>query len=203
MKKFLTSLIIILFILLIVQLAYFNIKKQTNENLIQVSQKNQNLEQNQTNIYEEEKVNENIIEINGLEEIMSQYSGKETINLIEEEIYTFANTDLPKIYNMTTGKSNNKILQVYDLETETINEMNIYSGEDFLGIVAQIFMVGNVKKVKCTSCSVEENSYNLNDNGYTSFNMILEFDSSNIIKLKIYIANEITTNPSLKLGNAD
>lgn len=203
MKKFLTSLIIILFILLIVQLAYFNIKKQTNENLIQVSQKNQNLEQNQTNIYEEEKVNENIIEINGLEEIMSQYSGKETINLIEEEIYTFANTDLPKIYNMTTGKSNNKILQVYDLETETINEMNIYSGEDFLGIVAQIFMVGNVKKVKCTSCSVEENSYNLNDNGYTSFNIILEFDSSNIIKLKIYIANEITTNPSLKFGNAD
>lgn len=203
MKKFLTSLIIILFILLIVQLAYFNIKKQTNENLIQVSQKNQNLEQNQTNIYEEEKVNENIIEINGLEEIMSQYSGKETINLIEEEIYTFANTDLPKIYNMTTGKSNNKILQVYDLETETINEMNIYSGEDFLGIVAQIFMVGNVKKVKCTSCSVEENSYNLNDNGYTSFNIILEFDSSNNIKLKIYIANEITTNPSLKFGNAD
>lgn len=203
MKKFLTSLIIILFILLIVQLAYFNIKKQTNENLIQVSQKNQNLEQNQTNIYEEEKVNENIIEINGLEEIMSQYFGKETINLIEEEIYTFANTDLPKIYNMTTGKSNNKILQVYDLETETINEMNIYSGEDFLGIVAQIFMVGNVKKVKCTSCSVEENSYNLNDNGYTSFNIILEFDSSNNIKLKIYIANEITTNPSLKFGNAD
>lgn len=203
MKKFLTSLIIILFILLIVQLAYFNIKKQTNENLIQVSQKNQNLEQNQTNIYEEKKVNENIIEINGLEEIMSQYSGKETINLIEEEIYTFANTDLPKIYNMTTGKSNNKILQVYDLETETINEMNIYSGEDFLGIVAQIFMVGNVKKVKCTSCSVEENSYNLNDNGYTSFNIILEFDSSNNIKLKIYIANEITTNPSLKFGNAD
>ena len=203
MKKILTSLIIILFILLIVQLAYFNIKKQTNENLIQVSQKNQNLEQNQTNIYEEEKVNENIIEINGLEEIMSQYSGKETINLIEEEIYTFANTDLPKIYNMTTGKSNNKILKVYDLETETINEMNIYSGEDFLGIVAQIFMVGNVKKVKCTSCNVEENSYNLNDNGYTSFNIILEFDSSNNIKLKIYIANEITTNPSLKFGNAD
>lgn len=203
MKKFLTSLIIILFILLIVQLVYFNIKKQTSENLTQISQKNQNFEQNQTNIYEEEKINENMIEINGLEEIMSQYSGKETINLIEEEIYTFANIDLPKIYNMTTGKSNNKILQMYDLETETINEMNIYSGEDFLGIVAQIFMVGNVKKVKCTSCSVEENSYNSNDNGYTSFNIILEFDSSNIINLKIYIANETTTNPSLKLGKVD
>lgn len=203
MKKFLTSLIIILFILLIVQLAYFNIKKQTSENLIQISQNNQNFEQNQTNVYEEEKINENIIEINGLEEIMSQYSEKETINLIEKEIYTFANTDLPKIYNMTTGKSNNKILQMYDIETETINEMNIYSGEDFLGIVAQIFMVGNVKKVKCTSCSVEENSYNSNDNGYTSFNIILEFDSSNIINLKIYIANETTTNPSLKFGKVD
>lgn len=203
MKKFLIGLIIILLILLIVQLVYFNIKKEKDENLIKISQNNQTFEQNQTNVYEEEQVNVNYIEINGIEEIMNQYSGKESVNQIEEEIYTFANTNLTKIYDMTNKKSNNKILQMYDLETESINEMNIYSGEDFLAIVAQIFMVGNVRTVKCTSCSVEENSYNSNDNGYTSFNVILKFDSLNTIKLKIYIANGTDTNPSIKFGKVD
>lgn len=203
MKKFLIGLIIILLILLIVQLVYFNIEKEKNENLIELSQNNQTFEKNETNVYEEKNTDENLIEINGLEEIMNQYSGNESANQIEKEIYTFANTNLTKIYDMTNRKSNNKILQMYDLETETINEMHIYSGEDFLAIVAQIFMVGNVKTVKCTSCSIEENSYNANDNGYTSFNVILKFDSSNTIKLKVYIANEINTNPSLKFGKVD
>lgn len=203
MKKSLIGLIIILLILLIVQLVYFNFKKEKNGNLIELSQNNQTLEQNETNVYEEKNTDENLIEINGLEEIMNQYSGNESANQIEKEIYTFANTNLTKIYDMTNRKSNNKILQMYDLETETINEMHIYSGEDFLAIVAQIFMVGNVKTVKCTSCSIEENSYNANDNGYTSFNVILKFDSSNTIKLKVYIANEINTNPSLKFGKVD
>ena len=203
MKKILIGLIIILLILLIVQLVYFNIEKEKNENLIELSQNNQTFEKNETNVYEEKNTDENLIEINGLEEIMNQYSGNESANQIEKEIYTFANTNLTKIYDMTNRKSNNKILQMYDLETETINEMHIYSGEDFLAIVAQIFMVGNVKTVKCTSCSIEENSYNANDNGYTSFNVILKFDSSNTIKLKVYIANEINTNPSLKFGKVD
>ena len=203
MKKTLIGLIIILFILLMVQLVYFNIKNETNDNLVKISQNNQTFEQNQTNVYEEEKTNENTIKVSGLEEIMNQYSGNESANQIEKEIYTFANTNLTKIYDMTNRKSNNKILQMYDLETATINEMNIYSGEDFLAIVAQIFMVGNVKTVKCTSCSIEENSYNANDSGYTSFNVILKFDSSNTIKLKIYIANETVTNPSIKFGKVD
>ena len=203
MKKFLIGLIIILLMLLIVQLVYFNIKKEKNEKVIKTSQNNQTFEQNQANVYEEEQVNVKYIDINGIEEIMNQYSGKESVNQIEEEIYTFANTNLTRIYDMTNKKSNNKILQMYDLETEAINEMNIYSGEDFLAIVAQIFMVGNVRTVKCTSCSVEENSYNSNDNGYTTFNVILKFDSLNTIKLKIYISNEKDTNPSIKFGKVD
>ena len=203
MKKFLIGLIIILLMLLIVQLVYFNIKKEKNEKVIKTSQNNQTFEQNQANVYEEEQVNVKYIDINGIEEIMNQYSGKESVNQIEEEIYTFANTNLTRIYDMTNKKSNNKILQMYDLETEAINEMNIYSGEDFLAIVAQIFMVGNVRTVKCTSCSVEENSYNSNDNGYTTFNVILKFDRLNTIKLKIYISNEKDTNPSIKFGKVD
>ena len=131
MKKTLIGLIIILFILLMVQLVYFNIKNETNDNLVKISQNNQTFEQDQTNVYEEEKTNENTIKVSGLEKIMNQYSGKESVNQIEEEIYTFANINLTKIYDMTNRKSNNKILQMYDLETATINEMNIYSGEDF------------------------------------------------------------------------
>ena len=203
MKKFLIFLITILILLMIMQLIYFNLKKNKNEDLIGINQTNENTVENQTNIYDKEIIGEETIETTGLKEIMEQYSGKVSIDFVEEELNTFINTDMTKIYDMTTGKSNNKILQKYDLETDAINEMNIYSGEDFLEIVRQIFLVGNVKKVKCISRSVEENSYNFNDNGYTSFNIVLKFDSSNTIKLKLNLANEETSNPSFKFEKAN
>ena len=212
MKKFLVVLIIILLILLTIQLAYFNLTKENRENeknninsteINQIGQINENSLNIYENIYEEKNDNEDDIEFNGLEEIMKQYTGKITIDFIKEQVYTFTNTNLNKMYDMANRKSNNKILQMYDLETESINEMNIYSSEDFFEIVRQIFLVGNVKSVKCTSCNVEENSYNSNESGYTTFDIILNFDSSNNIKLKVYLANEETSNPSFKFGKID
>ena len=201
MKKFLIGLIIILCILLITQLIYFNFTKKTN--ISNVNNNNINLDNKkiQSNISNLNQIEEEKIEISGLDDIMNKYEGEVSIEKVKEELIKFTDTNMQNMYLIASGKSNNKILQIYDLQEEDINEMNIYSGEDFLGIVSQIFLVGNIKNVKCTNYIIEEETVNFDDNGYTSFYVTLKFDSLKEIKLKLYLANNETKNPILKFEN--
>ena len=202
MKKILIGLIIILCILLITQSIYFNFTKKTN-----ISNVNNNINLDnktiQSNISNSNQIEEEKIESSGLDDIMNKYEGEVSIEIVKEELIKFTDTNMQNMYLIASGKSNNKILQIYDLQEEDINEMNIYSGEDFLGIVSQIFLVGNIKNVKCTSYIIEEETVNFDDNGYTSFDVTLKFDSLKEIKLKLYLANNETKNPILKFENVE
>lgn len=202
MKKFLIFIIIILIVLLLVQVLYNNIKENKSseiaeENKLEVNNIENDIFNNNITI---ENQKQKLIIPEGINSVMEQYKGKVSTEMIESTLYDFANINLTQIYDMTTGKSDNKILQIYDLDTTKINQMNIYSKEDFLEIAAQIFMVGNVRKVKCISSNVEESSYKSDENKYTTFNVILNFDSLNSIKLKVYIANDGNVSPEFKLG---
>lgn len=204
MKKILIGLIILLCIVLIVQLIYFNFTKKTNTSVLKENQNTLENDFSQSNeIYQEQNNQEEKIEVSGLDEIINKYDGKISTETIKDELIKFTDINMQKIYTMTSGKSNNKILQIYDLQTEDINEMNIYSGEDFLGITAQIFVVGNIQKVKCTNYSIDKESINFDDNGYTSFITILKFDSSKEIRLKVYLTNSEDIIPTLKFENVN
>ena len=207
MKKFLIFLIIILIVLLLAQLIYNNIKENRSseiaeENKIEVNNLENDIVNNNITI-ENQETKQNLIVPEGINSLMEQYKGQVSFEMIESALYDFANIDLIQIYDMTTGKSDNKILQLYDLDTTKINQMNIYSKEDFLEIAAQIFIVGNVRKVKCTSSYIEEGSYKSDESQYTTFNVVLNFDSSNSIKLKVYIANDGNVSPEFKFGVDD
>ena len=120
--------------------------------------------------------------------------------LFEKELYNFVNKNVSKIYNLTKRKSINKILQIYDLNTQEINDMNIYSANDFLEITSQIFMVGNIEGVTCNGSYIDTNSYNDDENGYATFNLNLRYTNEELLNLKIYLANNSTTTPQLKFG---
>ena len=173
MKKFLIGIIIILIILLLGQLIYFNfrnnnIAQNAQENISSNNENNNMNNRNQiinfiTNSTGNALLNLNeivpIIEPTGIDTIIENYSGDIRISELEEEFYKFIYTDVSQIYQLIQKKSVNQILQIYDLNTNQINSMHIYSAEDFLEISRQVLQVGSLY----TDSYIDLTTYNQNE----------------------------------------
>ena len=205
MKRFLICIIIILLILLIGQVIFFNSKSNTKiseENIIINSTENTNSSNMTTNELEDTNnmQKQDIIIPSGINLIMERYKGNVDENYLEQEFYKFINTNVKQIYNLTTRKSINKILQIYDLNTDEINNMHIYSSNDFLEIATQTYRVANISGVKYSTSIVAMSSYNEDENGYTTFNVTFNYSNDDTIKLKVYLANSESITPQIKFG---
>ncbi len=201
MKKFLFSVIIILIILLVAQLIYFNI--QNNEQIAQANITNNtlfNTNYTSTNETENTNIEQNIIVPAGLDTIMERYKGNVNENYIEKEFYKFINTYVKQIYNLTARKSINNILQIYDLNIEDINNMHIYSANDFLEIATQTYHVANISGVTYLNSIADISTYNDDDNGYTTFKVTFNYSNNKAIELKIYLANNESVTPLVRFG---
>ena len=201
MKKFLFSVIIILIILLVAQLIYFNI--QNNEQIAQANITNNtlfNTNYTSTNETENTNIEQNIIVPAGLDTIMERYKGNVNENYIEKEFYKFINTYVKQIYNLTARKSINNILQIYDLNIEDINNMHIYSANDFLEIATQTYHVANISGVTYLNIIADISTYNDDDNGYTTFKVTFNYSNNKAIELKIYLANNESVTPLVRFG---
>ena len=171
MKKFLIGIIIALTILLIGQLIYFNFKDNKEktskiENQVVQNEVNELLNGNNT---ENSAVKANMIVPEGIENLKNSYTGSVNLDTFQEELYNFINVNLEKIYSKTIRKSNNNILQKYDLDKEEINKMCIYSAEDFLGIATEIFNVAHIDGVNFKLASIDMETYNGNDSRIYQF----------------------------------
>ena len=210
MKKFLIAIIVILIILLVGQLAYYNFTSNSEENgqISNTMQTTNNINQN-TNSNEvntnvgNQGASQNTIIPRNMNYITERYSGEVDLDEIGKEFYDFINTDVKQIYNLTTKQSINKILQLYDLNTDVINNMNIYSAEDFLAITRQVFKVGNISGVTYSNSYVDTNTYNENENGYTTFYVTFNYNNDDFIQLKVYLANDSSRTPQIRFGADD
>lgn len=205
MKRFLICIIIILLILLIGQVIFFNSKSNTKiseENIIINSTENTNSSNMTTNELEDTNnmQKQDIIIPSGINLIMERYKGNVDENYLEQEFYKFINTNVKQIYNLTTRKSINKILQIYDLNTDEINNMHIYSSNDFLKIATQTYRVANISGVKYSTSIVAMSSYNEDENGYSTFSVTFNYSNDDAIKLKVYLANRESITPQIKFG---
>ena len=144
MKKVSIIIIVILFIILIIQLVYYNFDRETNmiENDVNVSINTNNInEVNEImqNINQEESVRfEEVIAPQGIANFSINYKGNINIIVLEHALYKFVYTDSKTINDETTGRTSNYIQQYYDIHTEEVNNMGIYSAEDFSEISRQI-----------------------------------------------------------------
>ncbi len=205
MKKFLISIIVILIIILIGQLIYFNFNDNSSdesEKLLYNSILEQGLypEKQLGNNYGEETVIENIIQPQNIAELSQKYKGDMPLVTLEKELYKLIIVNMKEIYNNTNGTSTNKILQLYDLKKDVINNMNIYSKEDFYEMAMQSFNVGSHNYLHS---NIDMNTYKENDNGYATFNMIFTYENGKQVTVKVYLANQIITIPSIKFGKKD
>lgn len=205
MKKFLIVLIIILILLLIVQFAFINTNK-TETNQVENATINQNIQNSNnsiisTNLTQQNTVineSSNTITPMGMRSILQKYSNNENISTIQEEFYNFINNDVSEIYNLTNRKSNNAILQLYDTNRTEINQMNIYSGDDLLNIVSQIFLVGVSNDINYFSSYVDNDSLNENEDGYITFNVTFVYSNRKTIQIKACVANNNEVTPKIK-----
>lgn len=208
MKKILISIITILIIILITQLIYFNFNKTNVTNTINETANNDVLDE----WLDPEKVNTyfipeveitNVIEPKNLDKLSHNYKGDMRLVTLEKELYTFINTNIKTIYNMTNRKSINQILQLYDLNKDTINKMNIYSAEDFEAITTEAFKVANIRNVEYSNSIIDMDSYKEDDNGYCTFNITFIYTNQNEVKIKVYLANKSNLVPNIRFGKQD
>lgn len=207
MKKVSIIIIVILFIILIIQLGYYNFNRETNmiENDVTVSINTNNINEiNEImqNINQEESVKfEEVIAPYGIANFSINYKGDINIIILEHALYKFIYTDSKTINDETTGKSTNYIQQYYDTHTEEINNMGIYSAEDFSGISRQINLLALNDEYE--SSEINTSSYEETEDGYTSFQLTLKYESGRNVELLVYIANNSTTQPNIKFSSAE
>lgn len=205
MKKIVIAIIIILSLLLVFQLAYYNftsnVNNETNANsignlAISTSEDN-NVLINMNNTNEEiVEQQENVIVPNGITSLASEYEGELKLITIEKELYNFVYNSAPQIKNQTNWKSINYILQYYDLHTNDINEMGIYSAEEYRKIASQINKLDKYDTYERSS--IEANSIENTQDGYIKFNVSLIYTSGKEIVLNMYLANNEETMPNVK-----
>lgn len=203
MKKFLISIIVILILVLIGQLIYFNTTKKKLADNNTITNKVENEVKDVKRIEGEKTTITEVVVPNKIDVLSRTYKGDLKLVPLEKELYKFVHDSIKKIYNETTGKSQNKILQIYDLKEEQINEMNIYSAEDFKGISAETLKVGGVQNINYAYSAIDMESYKENENGYATFNITFTYSNSSEVKIKVYLANSSTTVPNIKFGKQD
>lgn len=196
MKKVLISIIIILTILLIGQGIYYSLDiKEEN-----INESRENSISNTMRIFNDvntvEKI-ENVIVPDGMDEFIKKYSGSQKIIPLEKNFYEFIYTTVPNIYGTTIKLSNNKIAQLYDLNKEKINNMNIYSSDDFYNITNQIRLVGN--KATLSKSVIDMTTYKADDNN-VSVNVKFTYSNNTEITIKVYYAVKENVTPAISFA---
>lgn len=207
MKKIVIVIIVILSLLLVFQLAYYNFTKKGNNKTGANSIGNQTIStsednnvlinvNNTNNLEETMQKQENVIVPSGITSLASEYTGELKLITIEKELYNFVYNNARKINEQTNWKSINYILQYYDLHTNDINEMGIYSAEEYRKIASQINKLDKYDTYERSS--IEANSIENTQDGYIKFNVSLIYTSGKEIVLNMYLANNEETMPNVK-----
>lgn len=207
MKKIVIVIIVILSLLLVFQLAYYNFTKKGNNKTSANSIGNQTIGtsednnvlinvNNTNNLEETMQKQENVIVPSGITSLASEYTGELKLITIEKELYNFVYNNVRQINEQTNWKSINYILQYYDLHTNDINEMGIYSAEEYRKIASQINKLDKYDTYERST--IEANSIENTQDGYIKFNVSLIYTSGKEIVLNMYLANNEETMPNVK-----
>ena len=208
MKKLTIAIIVILSSLLFFQLAYYNFtrnkKNETNANSMINSTISTSEEYNSDNVFininnvneEVTEKQENIVVPSGITSLTTEYKGNLKIITVEKELYDFVYNNVQKIKNQTNWKSVNYILQYYDLHKSSINQMGIYSQEDYRKIANQINKLNTNDTYERSS--IDTNSFEQTQDGYLKFTVSLIYKSKKEIVLDMYLANDEGTVPNVK-----
>ncbi len=128
--------------------------------------------------------------------IYNDYTGSVTSEEISNFLDYFVNTTVKQINDSTSGKSYNKIRQYYDNNKTTINNMGIYSADDYLNLSNQIVGMRWSKGIQFIQANINNKT---EENGYIKYDLTMEYTLDEEINLYLCIAKDSTTTPSIKI----
>lgn len=204
MKKIVIAIIVILSLLLVIQLAYYNLSENNdvtnaNNSTISISE-NSNNNDNSSNINntsgEVIEKQEDVIAPSGITSLAEEYNGNLKLITVEKELYNFVYNNVETIRKQTSWKSINYILQYYDLHKSEINQMGIYSKEDYRAIANQVNSIS--KSENYERSSINSSSFEQTQDGYLKFTVSLIYSNGGEIILNMYLANNVETVPNVK-----
>ena len=189
MKKIIVFIIIIIIILIICAIALFNITQKRDNNTIGINPLDPPSSQNESK--DPEYIENLRISPRNIKEVMNLYQGPVSKGIFERNLYKFIVNHIPKLYEGTKNFNEEQISEYYENHTKEINDINIYSKEEFILICKDI--QANITEsnkndmpapiIELTTCEDKEDSF--------SFELLLKYSDANILRVKtIFYKNE-------------
>lgn len=107
---------------------------------------------------------------------------------------------LPKIYLDLNLKGRSYQKQYYDLHKNKMNSVGIYSQDDLVNINAQISQILKINEQKFVGYDIDETTTEKVDENYDSINLIITYNTSDNLNLKIYLSKNSSVVPRYKFG---
>lgn len=189
MKKIIVFIVIIITALIISVIALFNIIQKGDNNTININPLDPPSSANESK--DPEYVENLRISPRNMSEVMNLYQGPVTRGMFERSLYKFIVNHIPQLYEEIKNLDEEQISKYYENHTKEINDINIYSKEEFILICKdiQVNIKENNKKdmpapiIELTTCVDNVDNF--------SFELILKYSDANILRLKtIFYKNE-------------
>ncbi len=117
----------------------------------------------------------------------------------DKNILNFAENQLKQIHDITTGQSVAYMTQYYDLHEKEINDMMIYSSDDFVNMAAASELPFFSKNPEYQGMDIDPNSATIDDE-YLTFDGLLNYSTGGNVEIRISIAKDATTTPNMKIS---
>lgn len=187
MKKIIVLIITIIIALIISVLALSNIIKKSEDNTISNSISN-DPPSNITESTDPEYIENLRIAPRNITIAMNRYSGPVTQGMLEKNLYKLITKHIPFLYDETKTFSEEQIGEYYDQHTNAINDMNIYSKDEFILICKDIQTnITEQNKSEMPSPIIELTTCEDTVENF-SFELILKYSDTNIIRLKTILS---------------
>ena len=128
--------------------------------------------------------------------IYNDYDGDVSNEDISVFMDGFINNSIKQIKNSTSGLSHNKIRKYYADNTQYVNDMVIYSADDFLNLSNQIVGMRWSKGIEYIEYIINGKK---EDEGYVIYDLTLQYTQEAQIKMYLCIAKDSNTNPKIKI----
>lgn len=116
----------------------------------------------------------------------------------DANILEFAEETLKEIHEVTSGKSEDYISQYFDLHEKEINDMLIYSKEDFIGVAAASNIPFFSKNPEYQGMDIDTTSAK-DDEKYLTFDALLNYSTGGNVEIRITISKDEQTKPLMKI----
>ena len=128
--------------------------------------------------------------------VLANYSGDISSTEITDFMNNFINSTVSYINTNTKGLSDNKVRKYYQEHQDYINNMGIYSSEDFVNLSNQI--VGMRWSKGATFMNTYVNS-KTEENGYIKFDLKVAYTVNGEIDLNLCVAKSSNQSPRIKI----